>query len=200
MSSLVEMLAGQLGGEAIKQISKHLGTAEDKTRNAMPEVVGLLVGALAGNAQRPGGAEALSSALSKDHDGTILDDLGGFLDNFKQGPGDGILRHVLGAKRATVERKLSGDTGLDTSAIANMLTMVAPIVLGALGKTQRQSGLNAQSLAGLLQTERTRALSAAPQSAGLLNQLLDADGDGDVKDDVAKMGLGLLGKLFGRRK
>jgi hypothetical protein len=33
-----------------------------------------------------------------------------------------------------------------------------------------------------------------------LERLLDADGDGDVMDDVAKIGGGLLGRLFGGRR
>jgi hypothetical protein len=166
----------------------------------MPEVVGLLLGALANNTRRPGGAEALNNALTEDHDGGILDEIGGFLDDFKQGEGDGILGHVLGDKRGAVEQKLSSNTGLDIGSIADLLTMVAPMVLGLLGKTQRQSGLDAEGLAGLLQTERSRALQSAPQSANILSQLLYADGDGDVTDDVAKMGLGFLSKLFRRGK
>jgi hypothetical protein len=198
MASVFDMLIKQMGGEVTKQISKQLGASENTTKNAMPKVVGLLLGALANNTRRPGGAEALNDALTEDHDGGILDDIGGFLDDFKQGEGDGILGHVLGDKRGAVEQKLSSDTGLDIGSIANLLTMVAPMVLGLLGKTQRQSGLDAEGLAGLLQTERSRALQSAPQSANILSQLLDADGDGDVKDDVAKMGLGFLSRLFRR--
>jgi len=33
----------------------------------------------------------------------------------------------------------------------------------------------------------------------MLSQILDADGDGDVTDDVARMGVSMLGKLFGGR-
>lgn len=200
MASIFDVLVKQMGGEVTKQISKQLGASEDVTRNAMPEVVGLLLGALANNTRKPGGAQALSNALNKDHDGGILDDISGFLDNFKDGEGDGILRHVLGDKRTAVEQRLSSDTGLDTGSIANFLTMVAPLILGVLGKNQKQSGLTAESLAGLLQTERSRTQQSVPQSASILSQLLDADRDGDVTDDVAKMGLGFLSKLFRRSK
>lgn len=200
MAGIFDVLLKQMGGEVTKQISKQLGASESTTKNAMPEVVGLLLGALANNTRRPGGAEALNNALTEDHDGGILDDISGFLGNFKQGEGDGILGHVLGDKRAAVEQKLSSDTGLDIGSIANLLTMVAPLVLGVLGKNQKQSGLTAEGLAGLLQTERSRALQSAPQSANILSQLLDADGDGDVTEEVAKMGLGFLSKLFRRGK
>lgn len=200
MSSILEMLTSQLGGVMTTQIGQQLGMNEEATKSAMPEALGLLLGALAGNTRRSEGAEALSNALAKDHDGSILDDVGGFLANFQQGSGEGILRHVLGTKRSAVEERMSKSTNLDAATIGKLLTMLAPIVLGALGKTQRSEGLNAQGLAGLLQTERKQAASASPQAASIVSMLLDADGDGDVTDDVAKMGMGLLGKLLGRGK
>ena len=35
---------------------------------------------------------------------------------------------------------------------------------------------------------------------GMLGSLLDADGDGDIKDDVAKMGGSLLKSFLGKRR
>ena len=39
----------------------------------------MLLGGLLCNAQPSGGAAALLDALQKDHDGSVLDDIGGFL-------------------------------------------------------------------------------------------------------------------------
>ena len=50
---------------------------------------------MARNTSNQQGAESLHNALQKDHDGSILDNLGGFLNNAQSGPGAGILRHVL---------------------------------------------------------------------------------------------------------
>jgi hypothetical protein len=44
-----------------------------------------------------------------------------------------------------------------------------------------------------------RVETASPSLGGLA-MILDAGGDGDITDDVAKMGVGFLGKLFGGRK
>jgi hypothetical protein len=35
---------------------------------------------------------------------------------------------------------------------------------------------------------------------GLVGQLLDSDGDGQVADDLAKIGVGLLGKFLGGKR
>jgi hypothetical protein len=200
MSSIIELLMDQLGGETLGKISRQVGAREEDTAKAMPEVLGLLTEALARNSSRQDGAQALSNALAKDHDGSVLDNLPDFIDNFQSGPGDGILRHVLGDKRGTVEQKLSQESSLDIGSITKLLTMAAPLVMGYLGRSQKKEGLDVGALVGLLGEEREQARRVAPQSTGLLNQLLDADGDGDIADDVAKIGGGLLSKLFGRKR
>jgi hypothetical protein len=200
MSSIIELLMDQLGGENIENISRQVGAREEDTAKAMPEMLGLLTEALARNSSRQEGAQALSNALAKDHDGSILDNLPDFINNFQDGPGDGILRHVLGDRRGAVEQRISQKSSLDLDSITKLLTMLAPLVMGFLGRSQRKDGLDVGSLAGLLGAERQQARRLAPQSTGLLGQLLDADGDGDVVDDVAKIGGGLLSKLFGRKR
>ncbi len=200
MSSIFDVLMDQLGGDTVGQISRAVGAREEDTQQALPELLGVLTGALSRNSSQSEGAQALASALDKDHDGSVLDNIPDYIDRYQDGPGEGILNHVLGSKRPDMEQSLSQKSGLDTGTIGKLLTMLAPMLMGALGKSKREGGLDVGALTGLLGAERSRAEQAAPASAGLLNQLLDADGDGQITDDVGKIGMGLLGKLFGRRK
>lgn len=200
MSSIIEVLMDQLKGENLGKISNQVGAREKETAKALPEILGLLTEALARNSSREEGAQALSKALEKDHDGSILDNLPEFISNYQNGPGDGILRHVLGDNRRVVEERLSQKSSLDLGSITNLLTMLAPLVMGFLGRSKRQENMDTGALASLLGAEREQARRVAPKSTGLLNQLLDADGDGSATDDVIRMGGGLLSKLFRRRK
>jgi hypothetical protein len=197
MPSLIEGLLSQLGGATAQQIGRQIGADPAKTQTAIAAAVPMLLGALSRNAASPAGASALSGALARDHDGSVLDNLGGYLQAFQTGPGEGILGHVLGATRSTMESNLSKVSGLDLTSVSRLLTVLAPLVMGALGRTQKSQGLDAGSLASLLGHEKQAAAGAVPGMAGLLG-LLDRDGDGDVVNDVAK-GLGSLGKLFGGR-
>ncbi len=95
-----------------------------------------------------------------------------------------------------MEQSLSRSSGLDVGTITKLLPLLAPIVMGMLGKQQRQQGLDAGGLAGMLSGEQARVERQAP---GMLGKLLDADGDGDATDDVLRMGASLLGGLFGKR-
>ncbi|MFH1176917.1 MAG: hypothetical protein V1750_05880 [Acidobacteriota bacterium] len=51
-------------------------------------------------------------------------------------------------------------------------------------------------LAQMLGNESQRAHQAALGAMGMLGQLLDSDGDGNVLDDIAEKGAGLLGSFL----
>jgi hypothetical protein len=78
---ILEVLTRQLGGDALGQISRQLGTDEKTAGNATAAGVTALIGALSRNAGKAGGAAQLDHALAKDHDGSVLDNLTGFLGN-----------------------------------------------------------------------------------------------------------------------
>ncbi|MCA9752078.1 MAG: DUF937 domain-containing protein [Gemmatimonadetes bacterium] len=201
MASILETLMQQVtGGGALEQISANLGTDRQTAGTAVAAALPALLGALSKNAATPQGAQSLNAALQRDHDGSLLNNLAGFLGSGQTAPGQGILNHVLGARQPVVEKGIGQSTGLDPAATGKLLAMLAPVVMGALGQAQRQQKMDANGLATMLGQERETMARHAPQQMGALNALLDADGDGDVDlQDVAKKGLGLLGGLFGQR-
>jgi hypothetical protein len=157
------------------------------------------------NATTPKGAASLLGALSNsNHDGSILNNLGSLLgssDVLKDG--SGILGHIFGGKEQNVAKAVSAKSGMDLSAVMKLLQMAAPVIMGYLGKQSRQQEINDSSgienlLGGLLG-------NSAQKEQNLVTQLLDADGDGSVIDDIIgmtngnkKSGLrGMLGGLFG---
>lgn len=172
MASMIESLMGMLSGNTIEQISSAVGLPKDKAQEALPGVLAVLTGALAKNTSQKEGAISLSNALSNDHDGSILNNLSGYIKNYKEGEGEGILKHVLGSKRDAVQQSLGAKSGLDAGTIGNLLTMAAPIVLGMLGKTQRQDGLNINSLSNLLGMEQNQADNLVPGIKDMLAKIL----------------------------
>ena len=195
--SLLDMLQDQLAGEPSAQIGKQLGTDQEGAQKAIGAALPALMAALAGNARRKEGAASLAQALEKDHDGGILDDLQGFLGRGDTREGEGILKHALGSRRGAVESEVAKQTGLDTGAISGLLPMLAPLVMGALGRQKKQQGLDMGGLASMLSGEGQRAKELAPGALGLLGGLLDDEGDGLDAGDLADAGKGLLGKLMG---
>ncbi|HYQ84714.1 MAG TPA: DUF937 domain-containing protein, partial [Rubrobacter sp.] len=90
------------------------------------------------------------------------------------------------------ESGLGRATGLDAGTMAKLLALLAPIVLGYLGRQQRQSNLDAGGLSDYLGGERQR-IEQNPQANKGLGSLLDADGDGQILDDLMGMAGGFLG-------
>jgi hypothetical protein len=194
--ALVDEILRQLEGGGIGQIAGQLGIDQAKVSRVAAGAVPALITALAGNASTSSGRSSLASALDRDHDGSILDDVAGFLGGGGGGDvGSGILRHVFGSKQSSLSQALGGASGLDASSVTRILAMLAPLVMGALGKAKRARGLDADGLASMLGAEKKAAAQAAPDAIGMLSKMLDADGDGSVVDDVTN----LLGGLFGKK-
>lgn len=193
MNALTEMLMRQLAGGALSQISGKIGADQSTTSKALQIALPLLISALARNSSTPTGAQALDQAIARDHDGSILDNLGGFFSNPEAANGAGILGHVLGGRRNVAETGLAQSTGLDPSAAGQLLETVAPLVLGALGKAKQQQGLDAAGLSEFLGSQNQQAQAAEPGMMGVLGNLLDSNKDGSVLDDVTR----IAGKFFG---
>lgn len=197
MSSVFDLLTQSLGGDATRQVSRQLGVDEGTAQKAITAALPMLMGALTRNAQSGQGAGALANALDRDHDGSVLDDVAGFLGNSgSAGAGQAILKHVLGGGQSNVQNGLGKAVGLDSGSAGQVLAMLAPLVMGALGKQKRTQGLDTSGLGDLLGREQRHVERQAPNAMGMVGKLLDADGDGSVVDDVA----GMLGGLLGGRR
>ncbi|MFC7523762.1 DUF937 domain-containing protein [Parapedobacter sp. GCM10030251] len=192
MEQIMNLLNGNLGNQLTSGISKQTGVSEAETQSVVSTALPALLGALQNNANSGQGAQGILSALASKHDGSILDNVSGFLDRDDTSDGNGILKHVLGDKRGALEQSISGRTGVSSGAVSKILAMLAPIVMGYLGKQSRSNnvsdgnGLN-DLLGGLL---------GGQSGNNILGSLLDQNGDGKLGiDDVG----GLLGGFFGKK-
>lgn len=216
MAGILDLLNSDTGKAIISGVANSTGQDTNKTSSVLTMALPVLMKAMQRNATTPQGAESLKNALDK-HDGGILDNLG---DLFNGGvnsdvlqDGGKILGHVLGNKQQGVEKIIGQKAGMDTSTVANILKTAAPILMGVLGKQSRQKNINNPNdlsglLGGLLGGNSTQ------KEQSFLEQILDADGDGSIVDDVAGMILGnanssqqksggllggLLGGVFGKK-
>ncbi|MDX1429018.1 MAG: DUF937 domain-containing protein [Rhodothermales bacterium] len=236
MSGLLDIITGQLGSDQLSKLGGAIGANDNQTKDAVAAALPVLLGSLAKNANSsPEGAESLARALEKDHDGSILDNLGGLLgaagglggllggsDAKSEGglggllgaagsllgggasvpkalDGEGILGHLLGSKKPAVAEGVSKASGIDAGQAAKLLATLAPVVMGALGKVKKERNLDAGGLANMLSGEREDLEQKMPStSVGGLLRMLDSDGDGDLSDELAKLGAGALGSIFGK--
>lgn len=192
MNVITQAITQQIAGGAARVIAQRIGISENTANTAVQLAVPLILAGLARNAAQPAGAEDLHQALQKDHDGSIFDNLMGYLGNPQSANGSGILGHVFGGQQPTVASNLSQVAGLDENSAAGVLEMVAPLVMGAVGQQQQQNGLDVSGLSTLLQDQQQQAESAAPDLMSSLNSMLDRNHDGSSMDDLTAM----AGKFF----
>lgn len=206
MSSISDFLNSESAKQMINNISKESGVSKKGTKSVVDLAAPVLLGMLQKNASTSDGASSIKRALQK-HDGSILDNLSGLLGSDILNDGKDILGHILGGKQNSLEKSISNKTGVSVGNVSKILAMIAPIVMGYLGKqSKNSSGGGLEELIGSL-TKGSSSLGYG----GVLTSLLDQDGDGKLGlDDIVGAvsgkkkkygGLlgGLLGNLFGKK-
>lgn len=189
----LDALFSKISRNDIEQLSAKLGVSEDKTKSALSSSIPLIVSALAKKATSPDEAANISHAVERDHDGSILDNLGSFFSKGDASEGQSILNHVLGSKTDHVAKFVSKDAGVDEGVASKILAMAAPLVMGFLGKRNKETS-NETGIGDILGSFLKS--SGSNQSQNMIEKLLDKDNDGSVVDDIMDMGKGMLGKLF----
>jgi len=187
MNAITQIITQQLSGSASRTIAQRFGISETTANTAIQMAIPLILAALARNASQPQEAQSLHQAISNDHDGSIFDNLMGYLGNPQSANGTGILGHVFGSQQPAIENNLAQATGMDQSSAAGVLATVAPLVMGSLGQAQQQNGLDASGLSNLLNSQQDEAQANAPGAMGMLSSMLDQNKDGNTMDDLSRM-------------
>ncbi len=134
MSAIDDVLASIPMDQLAAQLGVDAATAEQAARTALPA----LLGGMEANAQDPAGAQSLASAIDG-HDAQLVE---GGVDLGQVDPGDGdkIVSNVFGANRGEVVQRLGATGGGDSSLIAKLLPLLAPIAMSYLAKQFQQRG------------------------------------------------------------
>ena len=190
--AILDMIGSHLQGDTLRQMSQQLGTDETTTAQAVSVALPLLLGGLTRNASNAQGAASLDAALTRDHDGSLLDSpQRAFADPsaFKAG---GILGHIFGPRQAPVQQGVAKATGLDAQSAGKLMMMLAPLVMAALARARTNQAGTGASAGAVLQREQSNLERQVPGLGGLAS-ILDRDGDGQIADDIASLAAGRLG-------
>lgn len=199
--SLMDFVSQQIGSEQVDQIASQLGASREQTESAIGMALPTLLGSVARKADDDQALAEIDKSLA-DHDGSVFDQLGSLLGGNAGsasglqafgGTGD-LLGSILGGRQNKVEQGIGKASGMSGTQVASLLAMLAPLVMGAIGKKKRADNMDLGGLSGMLKGEKDTMEKQA--TGGLLAGLLDQDGDGDFDfQDVMKLG---MKKIFGR--
>jgi hypothetical protein len=185
-TNLVSLVMQFLTPELIGRIATALGLDRNVLQSAISAAVPGLLAGLAGVVEKPGGAAKLVDAVKQQS---------GALDKFATTIGSGgqsslvdtgsrLLTSLLGGPdQSALAGAVAKFSGLNQNAGGSLLGMLAPIVMGIIGKHVGVRNLDTNSLAGLLSAQKEQIAQALPsgfgnllRGTGLLNSLGDAVG------------------------
>jgi len=213
--NLLEMIMSAQGGASAQQAGAQFGLSQEQSQGAIAALLPAISSALKQNTAKPEGLAGLLGALQNGGHDQYLDNPQAMAQPQAVSEGNAILGHLFGSK--DVSRAVAGhaaqQTGMDAGIMKKMLPMVAAMAMGSLSKQTRQPSM-AQGLAGLAmgqlmgggqkssglggllgavlggQKRQVRQQQQQHQKGlGMLGNLLDADGNGSVMDDVLKMAM-----------
>ena len=210
--NLMDILQSQVSDELLGQLSSHIGAEPEQTAQATQGIFATLLGGLANNASSESGLASLASALDRDHDGSVLDDLMGMVGGMMQGGdnasgatnGLGILGHILGDRQESAAEQIGQSSGLNAGQVMKLMPILAPILMSVLGKAKNSGGLDLGGLAGVLLGGAQQAQQQNGMGDLIGSVLGGLLGGGQAQQQAqpqAGGGLlgGLLGGLFGKK-
>ena len=188
---LTSLLQGAIGEQIAGGIASQLGVKEGQAQSAISTALPVLITALNKNAQS-GDADNISKALERDHDGSILDNVGSYLSG-------GNLSHILGSKQSQVENAVSKTSGLSGAQTSKLLMILAPIIMGYLGKQKQSQSAGGGDITDLLGSVLAGLGSGSGSGSGfpqidMIESILNPSSS--KKSGGGLLG-GLLGGLFG---
>ena len=191
--NIFDILSNQMDDPCVaEQLGETVGAGSNQVQQLMQLGLPALLEALNRNAGTPEGARSLARALEQHQDDPV-DDVTAFLRNADTNDGAKILQHIFGNRNEQVQYNLSRQTGLDIGQVVALLARFAPLLLGLLGRQKKDRNLDEFGILDLTSSINSDfGKSERGGLMGLAAKILDADGDGDIMDDLGKILGGFL--------
>lgn len=196
--NLIELITGNAGNQVASQAENKFGISKNQIIALLAVAAPLVISYLRKKSQEdPNEAEALNNALDKDHDGSILDNPAQVEARVQEG--GSILDHIFGGQKAQVENQLSQNTGISMDKIGPVLAMLAPLIMGYIGKEKQSSGVTSSGglgdlLGGILGGAQNQA-QAEPSNP--LNDILGSVLGGGSQQSSGNPLNDILGSVLG---
>ena len=174
--NIISLLQSLLNDNLLGKISGLLGENKSGVTSAVGSALPSILLGLMQKGSEPNGAASLIKMLQEGkHDGGILDNLGNVLGGGTASKdfissGKNLFGSLFGDKAGGITDLIAAASGISKNASSSLLGMLAPIVMGFLGKTLKaQGGLNPAGLTNLLLGQKDFIKSALPSG---LTQLM----------------------------
>ncbi|MCF8383551.1 MAG: DUF937 domain-containing protein [Chlorobium sp.] len=173
--NLLDLVTKELSGENIGKISAFLGESSSGVTSSIgPAAASVMAGLMSKTSAHDGAQDIFSRINSGGYTDDFLKRFSGMLAG-KSGTdelikaGSDLLSFLFGSKLGNLEAVVSSATGLAKGSSSSLLAMLAPLIMGILGKQAADENLDSAGVVNLLDSQKGFVQSAAP--AALSNVL-----------------------------
>jgi sporulation protein YlmC with PRC-barrel domain len=162
--NLVSAISRFLTPDLIGKLASSSGLDRGTAQSAVGASVPAILNSLADLAAKPGGARQLADAIAEQPAG-MLSNLAQTLGSPSMSAerGSSLLSSLLGGGVLnTLVSTLSRFIGIGEGSMRSLLGLLAPVILGVLGREQRAAGLETGGLARMLMGQRDQFTAAMP--------------------------------------
>ncbi len=180
--NLLDLVKGQLNDNLIGQAANLIGESKSATSSALGSLLPTLLGSIVSKGSTQSGAASLLNLINTgNHDGGILDDLPNLFSSSSassglMNTGKALLSTFFGNRQNSILDKLVSLTGLGRNSTSSFLSLLAPVMMGLIGKQVRKSNLDAGGLMSLLKGQQSMLNKAMPAGMGSLLGFADSTG------------------------
>src|SRR5882757_2905656 len=157
--NLLEAVKEHITPELVSSLAAGSGASGEVIGRAMEATVPTIVGGLAQQASSESGASRLLDLLKTGGlDGSSLPQYAALLKDETSrrsllDQGRHVVSAIFGNKADAITDTLAGQTGAPKSAVEGLLPMLAPLLVGVIGKYVKDTGTDAHGLASMLASQ-----------------------------------------------
>ena len=170
--NLMDMAKSYLTNELVSKASNALGESEGGISKIISAAVPSLISSIADKTSTTDGANAVAKMAADQHSSGLLGSLGNFFggddnSNNMLSSGGGIISSLLGGKGNMLTSLISNFAGSKSGTVGTILSMVAPAILGMIGKHSSDNNVPASGLGSLMAGQKDLAMKALPSGFSL---------------------------------
>ena len=174
-ANLMDLAKTALTPDLMQKVSALIGESPANTQKAVDGAIpSVLAGLLNFASSNPEGPARLISLLTQGNYTGLLGNLSGLLSGGSSTQdllktGKDLLGIIFGGRLGALTDLVANSSGIKSTSASSLLSLIAPLLLGLIGRETASQGLNASSLVSLLLGQKDLIARAAP--AGLAGVL-----------------------------
>jgi outer membrane protein OmpA-like peptidoglycan-associated protein len=173
MAGILDSVMGMLGPQVAGPVASQLGESTDSVQRGLQTGAAAMLAGLAAKAGQQGFLSQIFGLITNPANtpgalSSLTSNLGSVTSGSSPlaGLGSQLLSTIFGSNMTSVTNGIGGATGLASNKVGTLLSMAAPLVIGALGQHVRQSGMSAGDLGNALKAEAPSFQRFLPASLG----------------------------------